>query len=98
MLEIGELCIGNYSQAVITLENRLTSDAKYSLNLLDVSLDYTKNDMLVDNKPIGTNIATVLCADKVQNVPSLSEASFIVWIMNYVTLYFIIYNINIFFL
>ncbi|VVC30296.1 Hypothetical protein CINCED_3A007704 [Cinara cedri] len=81
VLEIGDICIGAYSQAVITLENQLTVDAKYSLILLDVSLDNTKNNAFVENKPTGTNIATVLCSDKVQIIPSLSEASFTIGII-----------------
>lgn len=42
--------------------------------------------MLIENKPIGTNIATVLCSDKVQIIPSFSEASFTVWTIKNVTL------------
>ncbi|KAE9544950.1 hypothetical protein AGLY_000493 [Aphis glycines] len=80
-LEIGDVCIGTYSQAVITLENRLTVEAKYTLHLLDVSLDHINNSKFVDNKPIGSNVATVFCSDKTCIIPPLSEASFTIGII-----------------
>jgi len=78
VLEIGDICIGTYSQAVITLENCLTVDAKYTLNLLNISLNYSKDAMYADNKPIVTNIATVLCSNKMHVIPALTETSFTV--------------------
>lgn len=78
ILEIGDICIGTYSQAVITLENCFNVSAKYTLNLLDVSLNHTKNNTSIDNKPNGTKIATVLCSNKIHDIPALSEASFTV--------------------
>lgn len=80
-LEIGDVCIGTYSQAVITLENRLTVEAKYTLHLLDMSLDHINNSKFVDNKPIGSNVATVFCSDKTCTIPPLSEASFTIGII-----------------
>ncbi|XP_025209054.1 uncharacterized protein LOC112604302 isoform X2 [Melanaphis sacchari] len=81
ILEIGDVCIGTYSQAVITLENRLTIDAKYTLHLLDMSLNHINNSKFVDNKPIGSNVATVFCSDKTCIIPPLSEASFTIGII-----------------
>lgn len=86
MLEIGDICIGTYSQAVITLENRLTIGATYTLNLLGVTLNDTKN-MIVESKSIRKNVATVLCSNKTQLIPALSEATFIVRILKMVTGY-----------
>ncbi|KAF0769800.1 Centrosomal protein, partial [Aphis craccivora] len=80
-LEIGDVCIGTYSQAVITLENRLTVEAKYTLHLLDMSLNHINNSKFVDNKPIGSNVATVFCSDKTCIIPPLSEASFTIGII-----------------
>lgn len=78
VLDIGDICIGTFSQAVITLENRLTVDAKYTLVLLGVSLKNTENNMLVESKSIEKNIATVLCSDKTHIIPALSDATFTV--------------------
>lgn len=63
------------------MENRLTTDVEYTLHLLNVSLNYSKNDTFIENKPIGPNVATVLCSDKVCTIPALSEASFTVCIL-----------------
>ena len=78
-LEIGDVCIGTYSQAVITLENQLTIEANYTLHLLDMSLNHINNSKFIDNKLIGSNVATVFCSDKTCIIPPLSEASFTVW-------------------
>lgn len=80
-LEIGDICIGTYSQAVITLENQLTIEAKYTLNLLDISLNHINNSKFVENKPIGSNVATIFCSDKTCFIPPLSEASFTIGII-----------------
>lgn len=81
MLEIGDICIGTYSQAVITLENCLNIEANYTLHLLSVSLDNTKMKMFDENKSVASNIATVLCTDKTCAIPALSEASFTVCLL-----------------
>jgi len=81
-LEIGDTCIGTYSQAIITLENKLTIEAKYTLSLLDMSLHHNNNPKFVENKSIGSNVATIFCSDKTCIIPPLSEASFTVCIMD----------------
>lgn len=63
------------------MENRLTVEAKYTLHLLDMSLDHINNSKFVDNKPIGSNVATVFCSDKTCTIPPLSEASFTIGII-----------------
>lgn len=78
VLEIGDVCIGTYCQAIITLENCLTIEAKYTLNLLSVSHNNTKNNSFVENKPTGKSIATVLCSNIICIIPATSEASFTV--------------------
>lgn len=81
MLEIGDICIGTYSQAVITLENCLNIKANYTLRLLSVSFDNSKKKMFNENKSVASNIATVLCTDKIQAIPASSEASFTVQLL-----------------
>jgi len=78
VLEIGDICIGTYSQAVITLENSLTIDVKYILSLLDVSLAYSKDNTFVENKPNELNVATILCSNNMHIIPALSESTFTV--------------------
>lgn len=80
VLEIGDICIGTYSQAVITLENCLTIDAKYTLNLLNISLNHSEDSMNAEKKSIITdsNVATVLCSNKMRIIPALTEISFTV--------------------
>lgn len=68
-----------YCQAVITLENYLTIDAKFTINLLDISYNRSKH-MFVEKKPTGKSIATVICSDKLCIVPAMSETSFTVCI------------------
>lgn len=97
VLEIGNICIGTYCQAIITLENCLNIEAKYTLTLLNVSHNYTKNNMFVENKPIGKSIATVLCSNKICIIPALSEASFTVKILNSCNLYYEYWSMLIFF-
>lgn len=91
VLEIGDICIGTYSQAVITLENHLTVSASYTLSLLNVSLNHTKNYTAIDNKPNGTKVATVLCSNKMHVIPALSEASFTVWALKIITMMYLNY-------
>ncbi|XP_016658195.1 uncharacterized protein LOC100161585 isoform X2 [Acyrthosiphon pisum] len=81
MLEIGDICIGTYSQAVITLENQLTIEAKYTLYLLDTSLNHNNDFKFDENKAIGSNVATIFCSDKTCIIPPLSEASFTIGII-----------------
>ncbi|KAL4149337.1 hypothetical protein QTP88_003302 [Uroleucon formosanum] len=80
-LEIGDICIGTYSQAVITLENQLTIEAKYTLYLLDTSLEHINDHKFDENKAIGSNVATIFCSDKTCIIPPLSEASFTIGII-----------------
>ncbi|XP_025411183.1 uncharacterized protein LOC112684083 isoform X2 [Sipha flava] len=81
VLEIGDTCIGTYSQVVITLENQLNIDAKYTLNLLNISLKYNENNTFDDKKPTGTKVATVLCSEKMCTISAFTEASFTIGII-----------------
>ncbi|XP_022167915.1 uncharacterized protein LOC111032049 isoform X2 [Myzus persicae] len=80
-LEIGDICIGTYSQAVITLENQLNIEAKYTLNLLDTSLNHNNDFKFDEKKVIGSNVATIFCSDKTCIIPPLSDASFTIGII-----------------
>lgn len=78
VLEIGDTCIGTYSQVVITLENQLNIEAIYTLNLLNVSLKYNENNTFDEKNLTGTKVATVVCSEKMCSLSAFSEASFTV--------------------
>jgi len=63
------------------LENQLTIEAKYTLNLLDTSHNHINDFKFDENKAIGSNVATIFCSEKTCIIPPLSEASFTVWVL-----------------
>lgn len=63
------------------MENQLTIEAKYTLNLLDTSLNHINDFKFDENKAIGSNVATIFCSEKTCIIPPLSEASFTVWLL-----------------
>lgn len=63
------------------MENRLSIDVKYTLDLLDISLNHSKDTMCIENKPTETNFATILCSNKMCIIPALTETSFTVRVL-----------------
>ncbi|XP_050531847.1 uncharacterized protein LOC126900284 isoform X2 [Daktulosphaira vitifoliae] len=80
-LDIGDVCIGTYSQAVITLENRLNKNTKFTLYLLEVVLNHANTDYFFENDNVSPKTAIVLCSKKSINISSLSEAKIIIGII-----------------
>lgn len=72
------------------MENQLTIEAKYTLYLLDTSLEHINDLKFDENKAIGSNVATIFCSDKTCIIPPLSEASFTVKLLKNVM------NINVY--
>lgn len=71
------------------MENRLSIDVKYTLDLLDVSLNHSKDTVCIDNKLTDTNFATILCSNKMCIIPALTETSFTVRILKSIEFEFI---------